>query len=185
MFINPLTIIENGWLKFPEWMDDDFKQKCIQPNAIDITLDKVFGLKNDSFYLSETNKQMRRVTEHKPSNNPYDPHLPSFHIPTGCVDIMSDFFITVPVEMAAVLIVRSTLNRNGLFVTSGLYDTAFSGNIGFMLHNRGPVAYIAPHTRIAQIAFVESDNHGEYAGGYNTPSGKHWSQIHNDIIGGN
>ena len=46
---------------------------------------------------------------------------------------MSDFFVTVPAGLAAFLIVRSTLNRNGIFITSGLYDQGFSNNIGFVM----------------------------------------------------
>jgi deoxycytidine triphosphate deaminase len=75
------------------------------------------------------------------------------------------------------LVVRSTLNRNGLFITSGLYDSFFKGNAGFCLHNRSPgVARIAPHTRVGQIMFVKSEFSGvQYSGTYNTKQGQHWA----------
>ena len=176
MYINPKTAINEGWIVFPEWMDDDFKEKCIQPNAIDITLDKAYGLHNtDHFCLSEMSKHMRLANElgtvHRVNEN-------QFPINSGSTDIMSDFFVTIPTGVAAFLIVRSTLNRNGLFITSGLYDSGFSNNIGFVIHNDGPTAFIAPHTRVAQLVFVKSEDSGIlYNGTYNQNKGQHWSEI--------
>lgn len=172
MFVNPKEVIENGWVKFPEWMNDEFKQKCIQPNALDFTIDMVFDhVDDESFMLSEELKVMRNQTKQQPVDG-------YFEIDT-MADIMSDFFISVPAGYAAYLIVRSTLNRNGLFITSGLYDQGFSNYIGCILHNRGPVAYIAPNTRIGQIIFVKTDDSGiMYNGIYNTNNGEHWTTTH-------
>ena len=171
MYINPLHVINEGWLQFPAWMDEAFKQKCIQPNAIDITIDKVFDYKDRTakFLLSEEEKIMRPMVEQS-SFATY------FNLNPGASDIMSDFYVSIPAGVAAFLIVRSTLNRNGLFVTSGLYDQGFSNNIGFVIHNTGPVAFIAPHTRVAQIVFVKSEDSGIlYDGAYNNNQGEHWS----------
>lgn len=178
MYINPHKAIQEGWVKFPEWMDEEFRQKCIQPNAIDITLDRVFDLKTTtSLVLTEDTKTMRETQEIFPTahRNGID-NL--FAIPTGCIDIMSDFHVTVPAGIAAFLIVRSTLNRNGLFVTSGLYDQGFDNYVGFVLRNEGPIAFIAPHTRVAQLVFVAAEDSGKlYDGDYNKSVGDHWSDI--------
>ncbi len=170
MYINPLQAIREDWIKFPEWMDEEMKLKCIQPNAIDITLDRAFKLSNvESFTFSETTKVMRTPIE-VPTVNNY------LTIDVGSTDILSDFFVNIPAGVAAFLIVRSTLNRNGLFVTSGLYDSGFNNLIGFAIQNNGHPAYIAPHTRVAQIVFVKSEDSGVlYTGGYNNNPGQHWS----------
>lgn len=170
MFVNPNTVVNEGWIKFPDWMVEEDRLKCIQPNAIDFTLDKVFNYKDDSsFVLSEELRVMRPQHEMLPDQSEY------FGI-NNVSDIMSDFYITVPTGYAAYLIVRSTLNRNGLYITSGLYDQGFSNYIGCILHNRGPIAYIAPHTRIGQVIFVKSEDSGMlYSGIYNTNVGQHWS----------
>jgi deoxycytidine triphosphate deaminase len=89
---------------------------------------------------------------------------------------MSDVYVEVPAGVAAKLIIRSTLNRNGIFLTSGLYDAGFKGNLGFVLHNRAGEAYLAPGTRVGQIEFYKSDSEGLYLGGYNTKEGQHWSE---------
>jgi deoxycytidine triphosphate deaminase len=178
MYLNPQQFINDGSIKFPEWMDDDFKQKCIQPNALDITLDKAFSFDfGEYFILTENIKQMRQTTE-CPVNIYGNQIEPTFRIPVGVTDIMSDFHITVPAGVAAFIIVRSTLNRNGLYITSGLYDQGFDNNIGFALHNRGEVAYIAPRTRVAQLVLVKSEDSGMMYGGlYNSNKGQHWSTV--------
>lgn len=178
MYINPNRAIQEGWVKFPEWMDEEFRQKCIQPNAIDVTLDRVFDLKTTTnLVLSEETKLMRETQELFPTAHRHElDNL--FAIPTGCIDIMSDFHVTVPAGVAAFLIVRSTLNRNGIFVTSGLYDQGFSNYVGFVLRNEGPMAFIAPHTRVAQLVFVAAEDSGQlYSGDYNKSVGEHWSDI--------
>jgi deoxycytidine triphosphate deaminase len=173
--ISPVTAIQEGMVKFPSWMDEEFQKKCIQPNALDFTVDKFFEFSNsDSFVISEDGKKMRQTTEMVPNAEGYimiPPHT--------SVDCMSDFFVTIQESTAAYLIIRSTFNRNGLFLTSGLYDYGFSNNIGFVLHNLGSThAYIRPNTRVGQIVFVESETKtGAYSGDYNLNPGQHWSKI--------
>ena len=184
MYINPHRAIQEGWVKFPEWMDEEFRQKCIQPNAIDITLDRVFELMHyESFSLSESEKKLRTTIERFPTvvtpNSMTEGEY--FSISHGYVDAMSDFFVDIPEGIAAFIIVRSTLNRNGLFVTSGLYDQGFKNKVGFMIRNQGPNAYIAPHTRVAQLVFVKAEDSGIlYNGTYNKNEGEHWSTIKED-----
>lgn len=170
MFINPKHAIAEGWVKFPEWMDEAFQQKCIQPNALDFTVDHVFSITEDPFVISEAGKEMR--TQHK-----LLPTERGFLLDVGCYDAMSDFYVTVPAGVAAHLITRSTFNRNGLFIQSGLYDSGFKGNCGFVIYNMGGPAIIAPNTRIGQLIFTTSEDSGKlYAGGYNTEAGQHWTQ---------
>lgn len=187
MFINPKHAIQEGWVTFPEWMSEDFKQKCIQPNAIDFTIDRLFTVDSASrFVISESYKSMRSNEEVK-TGTYYTADWPEgenggevqyweLH-DKWCYDAMSDFYVNVPEGVAAYLITRSTFNRNGLFIQSGLYDSGFKGNCGFVIYNMCGVTAIAPHTRIGQLIFVKSEDSGKmYAGGYNTEAGQHWSQ---------
>ncbi len=181
MYISPLTAIQNGWITHPDCksLQDWYDRKFICPNAIDITLDRMFELNpNETFALAENYKKVRETHERFATSSVGDSEELYFAIPHGSVDIMSDFFVDIPAGVAAFLIVRSTLNRNGLFVTSGLYDQGFKNNIGFALRNQGPTAHIAPHTRVAQIVFVKSEDSGiMYDGIYNQNEGEHWSSV--------
>jgi deoxycytidine triphosphate deaminase len=173
MIINPNTAIDNGWIKFPEWMTDEQKASCIQPNGLDISMDAIYGFDHTSYFiLTDDAKIMRKQNKISAVDLPNYGIVYPIH---GVVDVMSDFYVNIPAGYAGYLTVRSTLNRNGLFVTSGLFDSLYTGNIGFALHNRGQTAYIAPHTKVAQFVFVKSDDSGmAYAGGYNTQPGQHW-----------
>ncbi len=173
MIINPNTAINEGWLKFPNWMSEEQKQKCIQPNAIDVTCDRVFQVLDFSepFSLSESEKRMLPQQEQTPSDG-------WFRVPAhGFVDVMSDFFITVPNGMVATFIVRSTLNRNGLYITNGLYDQGFSNYCGLILHNRSnSEALIKKNTRIGQVMFIAAEDSGLlYNGIYNQNTNEHWT----------
>jgi deoxycytidine triphosphate deaminase len=191
MFISPLTIIKNGWIKFPEWMTEQQRQKCIQPNAIDITLDRVFvpdysvasykygdnGVKPISglFMLNDTTGIKQTIPQKEISEDEDG----MFKLPqTSFVDVMSDFHVNVPAGFVASFIVRSTLNRNGLFITNGLYDQGFNNYMGFVLHNRALTdAYIGKHTRVGQIYFVKAEDSGMmYDGQYNQNKGVHWTR---------
>lgn len=176
MLINPNYAIEQGWIKN---IADPKKQ--IQPNAIDFTIDELFTMDSRTpFFLSELSKQMRQFTKMEPKVYIDSKGEAAWHLKYGqCYDGMSKMYVEVPEGVAVKLIIRSTLNRNGIFLTSGLYDSGFKGNIGFMLHNRGGDAYIVPGTRVGQIEFYKSDSAGVYAGGYNTKEGEHYTKKDN------
>lgn len=163
MFIKPTVAIDNGWIK-GKFTDDN-----VQPNAIDFTLDKLFTINhNESFFISNTTKLMRGGYEVMP-----DPCFPDYWMlaEKSSYDAMSDFYVEVPEGVACMLIIRSSFNRNGIFLTSGLYDSGYKGHIGFAIHNNSGAAYIAPGTRIGQIIFVQSESAKVYAGGWNHEEG--------------
>lgn len=175
MFINPKHALAEGWVKFPEWMSEEFQQKCIQPNALDFTVDHMFSIDSTTeFKISESAKHMR---DQDKEGTLVFPDGEFWRLAVGCYDAMSDFYVTVPDGVAAHLITRSTFNRNGVFIQSGLYDSGFKGNCGFVIYNMGGVTEIAPATRIGQLVFTTSEDSGKlYAGGYNTEAGQHWTQ---------
>jgi len=173
MFINPKIAIENGWIIPPS---DNFDwEKYVQPNAIDFTIDSLFTINDKvSFIISESGKQMRKGEP--VVANQFEDGLSYWMLESNSVyDFMSNFYVNLPDGVACEMIVRSTFNRNGIFLTSGLYDSGFKGNIAGALHNRSGVAYISPGTRVGQIKFIASDSEGSYAGQYNTENGQHWS----------
>ena len=61
---------------------------------------------------------------------------------------------------------RSTLNRNGLFITSGLYDTGYHGVMAGVLHVGVGPARIKQGTRIGQYLSFTAENLSSYDGDY-------------------
>ena len=92
-------------------------------------------------------------------------------------DGTSNIYLNLPENVAAQTIIRSTFNRNGIFLTSGLYDSGYKGHIGFALHNVAGYTKIEQGTRIGQIIFVRSESAGIYAGGYNHTEGTHYTKV--------
>ncbi len=178
MFISPKVAIERGWVTHPECKTivDFENKKFISPNAIDFTLDRLFSIDSYStFVISESTKQMRKTSEMFPSHD--DTGQLFWTLYNAVYDGVSNFHVNIPEGIAALLVVRSTFNRNGIFITSGLYDQGYIGSCGMAIHNRGGIALIASGTRIGQLIFVESGSSGQmYLGQYNTDSGKHWSE---------
>jgi deoxycytidine triphosphate deaminase len=174
MFINPKTAIAEGWITWNEKVTDI--EKHLQPNAIDFDCAVIFDLNQDTpAFLSETSKKMRESSKLSPTwHDHYVENV--WTLQNGkCYDFASNFHVKLPEGVAAELIIRSTLNRNGVFLTSGLYDSGFDGTIAGMLRIHGGDFHLAPNTRIGQIKFVRSENSGIlYAGGYNHEAGTHW-----------
>lgn len=184
MFISPQTAIDSGWIKRAD--GTEITADYIQPNAIDFTIDRVFTsqLSAVPFKVADVNvdgvvktvKQFPEFEELTPSEDadPKYDRVPLFYLPNGAsYDFLSDFYVELPEGVAALLIVRSTFNRAGVFVTSGLYDSGFKGNIGAALHNNGNTsAFVGKGTRVGQIIFVKSESVGSYTGGYNIEAGE-------------
>lgn len=175
MFISPHIAIQQGWLTWNTKVIPNI-EKYIQPNAIDFDCASLYMLDDRSqAMLSEDRKVMRRIVEqntiqHETYGNVWD-------LRSGmCYDFVSNFHVQLPAGVAADLIIRSTLNRCGLFLTSGLYDSGFNGHVAGVLRVCGGDFNLAPNTRIGQIRFIRSEDSGKlYEGGYNHPPGTHWS----------
>lgn len=177
MIFSPKTAIQQKWITHA---DENFDwEKYTQPNAIDFTLDRAFTVDADKeFIISETSKSMRGGVELF-ANTFLPDHQQAFFtiFPREVIDGVSNFYVNIPEGVAALFIIRSTLNRNGLFITSGLYDSGFKGHIGYAIHNdHSAAAHIAPGTRVGQIMFVESQNAGVYTGQWNHDMGTHYTE---------
>jgi deoxycytidine triphosphate deaminase len=176
MFINPKTAIAEGWITWNDNVTDI--EKHLQPNAIDFDCATIFNLDSASpAFLSETSKKMRASNKLSPSwHDMYVQNVWTLEN-NKCYDFSSNFHVTLPQGVAAELIIRSTLNRNGVFLTSGIFDSGYSGQIAGMLRVHGGDFILAPNTRIGQIKFIRSEDSGiMYAGGYNHAADTHWSE---------
>lgn len=76
--------------------------------------------------------------------------------------------ISVPANAAAMLVVRSSLSRKGIFISSGVYDPGFSGASGCTIYNMDSEKAVTFEAgdRIAQMVFFECDPASQYDGKY-------------------
>lgn len=132
----------------------------IQPNAIDLRLGKIFKIKNNEFIIDEEQKIHRGSEEISLSNDGY------FHLEPGSYEVIMENIINVAEGEAGFVITRSTLNRNGVFITSGLYDSGYNGVMAGVIHVNCGLMKIKPGTRIGQYLCFEAESLHKYDGDY-------------------
>jgi len=137
------------------------KEGDSQPNAVDLRLDKVFKIKQEAFEISNDHKK-HRGTEYElnPNAEGY------FFLEPGHYEVVMENIINVGENEAGWVITRSTLNRNGLFLTSGLYDSGYHGVMAGVLHVTIGPARIKKGTRIGQYLSFDAESLSTYDGDY-------------------
>lgn len=132
-----------------------------QPNAVDLRIDKVFNISGQLFEISNEHKTHRGSDfELKPDIDGY------FTFPIGHYEVIMENIITVGEREAGWVITRSTLNRNGLYLTSGLYDSGYSGVMAAVLHVTIGFARVKRGTRIGQYLSFDAEALRLYDGDY-------------------
>lgn len=132
----------------------------VQPNAVDLRLGKVFWIDSKEFVIDEEQKVHRGSVEMKPDENGYYLLMP------GHYEVVMENVIDVAEGEAGFVITRSTLNRNGVFLTSGLYDSGYNGVMAGVMHvNIGPMR-IKQGTRIGQYLNWDAETLHKYDGDY-------------------
>jgi deoxycytidine triphosphate deaminase len=137
------------------------EESDVQPNAVDLRLGKVFKIKEELFEISNDHKKHRGTEyEVQPDEDGY------FYLVPGHYEVVMDNIIQVGEGEAGWVITRSTLNRNGLFLTSGLYDSGYHGVMAGVLHVTIGDARIKKGTRIGQYLSFDAEALHSYDGDY-------------------
>jgi deoxycytidine triphosphate deaminase len=134
-----------------------------QPNAVDLRLGKVFKIRDNTFEVSNEHKFHRGTDEMIPVDDYY-------LLDNGSYEVVMENIVHVGPDEAGWVITRSTLNRNGLFLTSGLYDSGYHGVMAGVLHVSGGHARIKKGTRIGQFLLFKAEALSEYNGSYGLKS---------------
>jgi deoxycytidine triphosphate deaminase len=146
---------ESSRTKLTNVVDED-----IQPNAVDLRLDKVFQIQPNIFEISNEHKIHRGSKELIPDTYGY------FTLYPGAYEIVMENIIHVGEGEAGWVITRSTLNRNGCFITSGLYDSGYHGVMAGVLHVTVDTAKIKKGTRVGQYLSFDAEALKMYDGSY-------------------
>lgn len=132
----------------------------VQPNAVDLRLGKVLWIASNTFTIDEDQKIHRGTVEMRLDDDGY------YRLEPGHYEVVMENKITVGDGEAGWVITRSTLNRNGVFLTSGLYDAGYKGTMAGVMHvTIGPMR-IKPGTRIGQYLSFEAQTLHLYNGSY-------------------
>ena len=132
----------------------------VQPNAVDLRAGKIFRIKDNEFLIDEAVKIHRGSIEITVSNDGF------WHLDPGSYEIIMENEIEVADDEAGFVITRSTLNRNGVFLTSGLYDTGYKGVMAGVRHVNCGKMRIKPGTRVGQYLNWKAESISSYDGDY-------------------
>lgn len=132
-----------------------------QPNAVDLRVSKIFKVENNIFILSEDEKVHRGSTEVQVGFDGYFTLYPS-----NTYEVIMENIINVGEGEAGWVITRSTLNRNGVFLTSGLYDSGYNGAMAAVMHITSGIFKLKPGTRIGQYLSFDAETLSLYNGSY-------------------
>tara|TARA_R110000868_G_scaffold283752_1_gene544187 strand:+ start:8778 stop:9275 length:498 start_codon:yes stop_codon:yes gene_type:complete len=138
----------------------NIQPKDIQPNAVDLRVSKILKINDNVFTIDEDKKIHRGSVEFEPWEDGY------WYLYPGAYEIIMENEIEVGQGEAGYVITRSTLNRNGVYLTSGLYDTGYNGVMASVMHVTTGLMRIKPGTRVGQYLNFKSENIGSYDGDY-------------------
>jgi len=142
---------------------DKFTKEQVQPNAIDLRVESIHLKAPKPFAIDESEKLHRGILP-CPMKDDY------YLLENGMYEIIMEGIVTIGPDEAGYIITRSTLNRNGLFITSGLYDSGYSGVMAGALHVSGGPASIKKGTRVGQFLLFKAESIKQYDGDYGVDS---------------
>lgn len=131
-----------------------------QPNAVDLRVDKIFLIRPSVFIISEEEKRHRGSVDLMPDDNGW------WTLQEGSYEVVMENIIEVGENEAGWVITRSTLNRNGVFLTSGLYDSGYNGAMAACMHVTSGPMRIQRGTRIGQYLAFDAETLFKYDGSY-------------------
>lgn len=137
----------------------EFDIKQIQPNAVDLRLDRVW-LVHSRFKLSDDEKQPADKVEYTANNEGW------FLLAKGCYEFQFKGIVKIGDGEAGWIIPRSTLVRNGIFLQSGLYDTGYHGSIGAGAIVMTSSFQVQRGTRLGQLLISTAESVHKYDGSY-------------------
>lgn len=136
----------------------------IQPNAVDLRVGKIFRMDlTKPFVIGE--EDGKEIKQHRGSIEIFPDEEGYWYLNPGSYEVVMENIINVGPDEAGWVITRSTLNRNGLFITSGLYDSGYHGVMAGALHVTS-AAKIKKGTRVGQFLLFTSQSLKKYDGDY-------------------
>jgi deoxycytidine triphosphate deaminase len=143
------------------------QEEDVQPNAVDLRLDKVFVMEDRTKFILGTDNDGKETKTHR-TKIEISPDIEGyFTFRSGhSYEVIMENIIHIGDDEAGWVITRSTLNRNGLYITSGLYDSGYYGVMAGVLHVREGEARIKKGSRIGQFLLFKSQSLKKYDGDY-------------------
>lgn len=160
MIVNPRYILDYKIIQ-----GIDYPEEQLQQNGIDITLDKLFRVEGDMI-LGVARKRMPNFIEILPIYDEIE-GCEMFDLEPGQSYVFNAYeYVEIPKDLMATMTTRSTFNRVGVRITSGIWDSGFRGTLGGLITTASIPVRIARDARIAQVVFHKAESASMYNGQY-------------------
>lgn len=155
MILDGQSIVDKHIVTFTSDYPYD-EEEQIQPNGIDLRLAKVTCVEGKAI-LPREGKML-----YKDLRGTNVPFIGGYAPLAKGSQYLVDFheYISVPDGFCAIMIPRSSLLRAGIYITSALWDTGFSGQLGGSLRPLNNID-IEFGARLAQIVIIKSEFNGK------------------------
>lgn len=144
----------------------DVVEVDVQPNAVDLRVEKIFQTNPSTFVLSE-DKKTHRGSKELPTRR-FQDEDDWWCLQPGYYEVHFKNKIKVAKGEAGFVITRSTLVRNGVYIISGLYDSGYEGGMVAGLHVTTSPFYVKKWTRLGQYLSFDAEMIKMYDGAYGT-----------------
>jgi len=132
----------------------------IQPNTVDLRVDKVYRIGAGPMHIDEEEKIHRKSIEIFPDEDG------NFLLNPGCYEMQSNQQVEIAEGEVALVLGRSTFNRNGVLIISSIYDSGFKDYAGATVYNIGGETTVKPNTRFAHLIIAKAESLHKYDGDY-------------------
>ncbi|MGQ9706441.1 MAG: deoxyuridine 5'-triphosphate nucleotidohydrolase [bacterium] len=148
-----------SYLKSKPPLVESVSEDQIQPNGIDLSIDKIFRFKG-SGSVRVIDRKLADVVEMKPDRDGW------WHLGEGAYKVRIIEIVHIPIGLIGIARPRSTLTRCGAMVHTALWDSGYEGKSEVLLtvHNHYGLN-IQKGARIMQIIFLLCE--GNIDKGYN------------------
>lgn len=153
MIISPKKILEKDIVKPIN------KETQLQPNSIDLTVKEIRLIIDGGILYKDAKPAIYLSNKLEDYNERWKLEK------NQAYDIVFNEYVKIPKGMVGFINCRSSLNRIGAFITTGLYDSGFDNYIGAVLRTDCKIS-IEKNARIATIFFVKAEEAKLYAGQY-------------------
>lgn len=142
-----------------------FDEVQVQPNAIDLKVESLKLIDDTTTFVIDEDKKLHRGSKPVSTEGGY------WTLESGKrYEVIFEGIVNIAEGEAGWVITRSTLNRNGLFLTSGLYDSGYKGVMAGCLHVTSGPALIKKGTRLGQFILFDAESLSSYDGDYGVDS---------------
>lgn len=151
--VNPRT--------FAEKYVTGFDMKNLAQVGLDLPISELYLVDNTS--PSRVNDKVRKFATRirvDPLDGEYILHAGRYY------EWVSSVRVSMPENLAGVILARSSMLRAGIFVTAGVFDPGYTGNAGGFLSVQNGIVAIGEHERVAQFLPVEASSCQLYQGVY-------------------